>query len=391
MIGLQGQSTDRDAGSAGAHRVPQAGVARIHPATGRGGGAQGPRIRRRAPRAAASPTAAATSSPSCSSRCRRWSSRTTSASPRRTAAQFDGWTDAIVAANTAEGGIAAALETVGDAVGSMMAYFTQLIERRRTEPEDDTISHLVAAGVGADGDIAGVLSVLALHLHDGHRRKRHHHRNARRRRCSCCTSDPTSGVCWSSSPTCIPGRRRRIPATHLAGPSAGPHRHSRRDDRRHHHAGRSPSVAGLRLRQPRRAPIRSGRRRTRRQRRPRNILTFSHGAHHCLGAAAARMQSRVALTELLSRCPDFEVDEDNIVWAGGSYVRRPLSVPFRVDVVDAGQRLARRAPHRGGGRPYPRRRRGAVHPPRSRFGGHERDRQGRRVFPRDAVPLFREP
>jgi len=63
---------------------------------------------------------------------------------------------------------------------------------------------------------------------------------------------------------------------------------------------------------------------------PRNILTFSHGAHHCLGAAAARMQSRVALSELLSRCAHFEVDEDGIVWAGGSYVRRPLSVPIRI-------------------------------------------------------------
>jgi cytochrome P450 len=66
------------------------------------------------------------------------------------------------------------------------------------------------------------------------------------------------------------------------------------------------------------------------RRRPRNILTFSHGAHFCLGAAAARMQSGVALTELLARCPDFEVDESGIVWAGGSYVRRPLSVPFKV-------------------------------------------------------------
>jgi cytochrome P450 len=65
-------------------------------------------------------------------------------------------------------------------------------------------------------------------------------------------------------------------------------------------------------------------------RRPRNILTFSHGAHHCLGAAAARMQSRVALTELLARIPDFEVDEAGIVWAGGSYVRRPVSVPVTV-------------------------------------------------------------
>jgi len=65
-------------------------------------------------------------------------------------------------------------------------------------------------------------------------------------------------------------------------------------------------------------------------RKPRNILTFSHGAHHCLGAAAARMQSRIALTELLARCPDFEVDEDGVVWAAGSYVRRPVSVPIRL-------------------------------------------------------------
>jgi cytochrome P450 len=42
------------------------------------------------------------------------------------------------------------------------------------------------------------------------------------------------------------------------------------------------------------------------------------------------MQSRVAVEELLARIPDFEVDEDGIVWAGGSYVRRPLSIPFRV-------------------------------------------------------------
>src|ERR1700747_109500 len=82
--------------------------------------------------------------------------------PEQDRVQFDGWTDAIVAANTGAGGIGGALETVGDAVGSMMAYFTELIERRRHEPEDDTISHLVAAGVGADGDIAGTLSVLAV-------------------------------------------------------------------------------------------------------------------------------------------------------------------------------------------------------------------------------------
>jgi cytochrome P450 len=43
----------------------------------------------------------------------------------------------------------------------MTAYFAELIERRRSEPQDDTISHLVTARVGADGDIAGTLSILA--------------------------------------------------------------------------------------------------------------------------------------------------------------------------------------------------------------------------------------
>jgi cytochrome P450 family 130 len=81
--------------------------------------------------------------------------------PEEDRAQFDGWTEAIVAAQTQEGGLAGAGESAGEAVASMMAYFTQLIERRRREPADDTVSHLVAAGIGADGDMAGMLSILA--------------------------------------------------------------------------------------------------------------------------------------------------------------------------------------------------------------------------------------
>ena len=53
------------------------------------------------------------------------------------------------------------------------------------------------------------------------------------------------------------------------------------------------------------------------------VLSADPGTRNILGIS-------VALTELLARCPDFEVDESGIVWAGGSYVRRPLSVPFRV-------------------------------------------------------------
>jgi cytochrome P450 family 130 len=243
--------------------------------------------------------------------------------------QFDGWTQAIVAANTADGGVAGALETVGDAVGSMMAYFTELIERRRADPEDDTISHLVAAGVGADGDIAGVLSVLGFTftmVTGGNDTTTGMlggsvqllHRRPDQRRLLAENPDLISGAVDEFLRLTSPAQAlaRTVTRDVTIGDTTVPegrrvllvYGSGNRDERQY-----GPDAGELDV-----------------ERRPRNILTFSHGAHHCLGAAAARMQSRVALTELLSRCPNFEVDEAGIVWAGGSYVRRPLSVPFRV-------------------------------------------------------------
>ncbi|OYN75127.1 cytochrome P450 [Mycolicibacterium sphagni] len=250
--------------------------------------------------------------------------------PEQDRDQFDGWTEAIVAANTAPGGIASAtMATFGEALGQMMGYFTELIERRRREPEDDTVSHLVAAGVGADGDIAGTLSVLAFTF-------------------TMVTggNDTTTGMLGGSMPLLHqrPDQRRLLierPALitdavdellRLTSPVQGLARTTTRDVELHGKtipADRKVLLlygsANLDERQygPNAAELDV-------TRCPRNILTFSHGAHHCLGAAAARMQARVTLTELLSRCPDFEVDEAGIVWAGGGYVRRPLSVPFRV-------------------------------------------------------------
>src|SRR6476469_7461574 len=249
--------------------------------------------------------------------------------PEQDRDRFDGWTEAIVAANTTEGGLGGALETLGDALGEMMAYFTALIERRRRDPEDDTVSHLVAAGVGADGDIAGVLSILAFTFtmvtggNDtttgmlGGTVQLLHQRPDQRRLLAedpklipdaidefLRLTSPVQGLARTTTrdvairDTTIPADRRVLLLYGAA----------HRDERQYGSDAGELDVT----------------------RKPRNILTFSHGAHHCLGAAAARMQSRVALTELLTRCPEFEVDESGIVWAGGSYVRRPLSVPFRV-------------------------------------------------------------
>lgn len=241
--------------------------------------------------------------------------------------KFDGWTDAIVAANTSEDGISGALANFGDALGEMMAYFTALIDRRRVEPEDDTVSHLVAAGVGADGDIAGVLSILAftftmvtggndtstgmlggsvqlLHQRPDQRALLARHPEL--------IGDAVDEFLRLTSPVQMLGRTATRDVT--IGDTTIPagrrvmflYGSANRDERQYGDDADELDV----------------------KRKPRNILTFSHGAHHCLGAAAARMQSRVALEELLTRIPDFEVDEDRIVWAGGSYVRRPLSVPF---------------------------------------------------------------
>jgi len=59
-------------------------------------------------------------------------------------------------------------------------------------------------------------------------------------------------------------------------------------------------------------------------------LTFGHGAHHCLGAALARMEGRVALDEVLRRFPEWEIDWDNASQARTSTVRGWEKLPVRV-------------------------------------------------------------
>lgn len=245
--------------------------------------------------------------------------------PDEDRAKFDAWTDAIVAASASgPSGVIGA----GDAVLSMMGYFSELIERRRREPGDDTVSHLVAAGVGSDGDVAGVLSILAFTftmVTGGNDtttgllggavqllQQRPDQRQLLARQPEL-ISDAVEEFLRLTSP--VQGLARTVTRDVTIEDTTIPtgrkvlllYGSANRDERQF-----GPDAGELNV-----------------TRRPRNILTFSHGAHHCLGAAAARMQSRIALTELLARCPDFEVDEAGIVWAGGSYVRRPLSVPVR--------------------------------------------------------------
>jgi cytochrome P450 len=59
-------------------------------------------------------------------------------------------------------------------------------------------------------------------------------------------------------------------------------------------------------------------------------LTFGYGLHFCLGAALARLEGRVALDEVLSRFPEWEVDWDRAVQARTSTVRGWEKLPVLV-------------------------------------------------------------
>jgi cytochrome P450 len=59
-------------------------------------------------------------------------------------------------------------------------------------------------------------------------------------------------------------------------------------------------------------------------------LTFAYGPHFCLGATLARLEGRVALDELLTRFPDWEVDHAEARLASTPGVRGYASLPIVV-------------------------------------------------------------
>lgn len=239
--------------------------------------------------------------------------------PEADRAKFDVWTDAIVTANVSSGageGAAAAAELAG--------YFSGLVDRRRSDPADDVVSHLVAAGEGESTD--GLMRILAFAF-----------------TMVAGGNDTTTGLLGAGLPLLAEAPDQRalvlddVPAAveellRLTSPVQGLARTATRDVTLHDTtipAGRKVLLCyAAANRDPRAYGVDAEELDVRRD--PRQILTFAHGAHHCLGAAAARMTARVTLTELLARIPDFTVDPDSITWAPGSYVRRPLSVELNV-------------------------------------------------------------
>ena len=56
-------------------------------------------------------------------------------------------------------------------------------------------------------------------------------------------------------------------------------------------------------------------------------LTFGYGIHFCLGAALARLEARIAIDEILTRFPEWDVDTDNAKLSPTSQVRGWETLP----------------------------------------------------------------
>jgi hypothetical protein len=242
--------------------------------------------------------------------------------PREDRALFDRWTEAIVSAN-AEGDVLSG----GEAVGEMFQYFNALIEKRRREPQDDMMSALVHGrlNTGEEVSLAKILGMGFTMVTGG--------------------NDTTTGLLGGALEllTRRPDQRKLLlddPSLmknaieeflRLTSPVQGLARTATRDVTLH----------GKTIPQGRKVMLLyASANRDEREfgedaeecdltRKTKRILSFSYGPHHCIGAAAARLQTKIAIEELLARCPDFSVDGDAGRYAPGSFVRRFESLPVR--------------------------------------------------------------
>jgi cytochrome P450 len=242
--------------------------------------------------------------------------------PREDRVLFDRWSSAIVAAN-AEGDLLAA----SDAVAEMFGYFNQLIEKRRSDPAEDVISALVHGRLegGETVSLAKILGMGFTMVAGG--------------------NDTTTGLLGGAAEllTRHPDQRavllQNLGHTHqaveeflrLTAPVQGLARLTTRD----------VELEGRKIPKGRKVLLLyASANRDEREFGPdaaecdvmrpvKRHLSFSYGRHHCIGAAVARLQARIALEELLSRCPGFHVDAEAGRFAPGHFVRRYESLPFR--------------------------------------------------------------
>lgn len=237
--------------------------------------------------------------------------------PAEDRSRFDGWTDAIVAANAS-----GAVTDAGSAFADLFAYAEGLVEHRRRHRGDDLVSQLVAAGDVDPSWIVGFVFTMVTGGNDtttgllgGSLALLEEHRDQR----AALAADP-----GAIRPAVDELLRLTTPVQNLARTTT---RDATVGDTTIPEGRKVLLLYGSANRDPREFGPDADRLDV--HRRPARIVTFAYGAHHCLGAAVARSAATVALDRLLARFPDFSVDAERGRYAPGPFVRRFASLPFR--------------------------------------------------------------
>jgi cytochrome P450 len=249
--------------------------------------------------------------------------------PAEDRALFQRWSDAMLALSDEFFGGATGAKALGEfrnATGEMHAYLGQLIEARKQVPKDDLITRLTSAEV--DGERLSheeILAFFQLLLVGGQETTTNLVNNAM--------------LCFLENP----GELARLRAAPELLPSAieevlryrSPFQWTLRAPKQETVLGGTAIPAGKRVlammgaanrdpdrfAEPNRFDI---------ARNPNPHLAFGHGIHFCLGAALARLEARVALSDLLLRTGNFELANDT-PWEprAALHVLGPKHLPLR--------------------------------------------------------------
>jgi len=245
--------------------------------------------------------------------------------------RYQGWNDAILGLTfTRSGGELAerAMRVFRQATGEMSAYLAEMTEQRRHDTKDDLLTRLILAEV--DGERlthAEILSFFQLLIFAGQETTANLLNNA----VLCLLDHPAECEFLRREPRLLPPAIEEV--LRFRSPFQWAMRTPVRDVELHGvgvpkgafvlpmvgAANRDPAA----FPSPQKFDI---------SRFPNPHLGFGHGIHFCLGAALARLEARIALTDLLQRTQRFEYASDQ-PWQprAGLIVHGPASLPILLE------------------------------------------------------------